>query len=478
MGDTQVLLSKIAALRKQLEEVQSFAQDSGSPAAAKEGDGGRIRRLEQRVATGCQETVLLDQALRQLTPAAPASEFAVLPKQLTARARRLLQQGRVLLDQLRSLADDFAALPSADPLSCRYHETAAMAETALRMVQAFPDAPSAQLRLCEGLEAILAVVAERVAGLTEGMAERRQETAQIQTLAEALAALQADHSADIQSVVDLAEALVAEAQQAAPLRFLHADPEPPARFIACHSLTVAQVMARVVRHDPELGGRPLEAVLAGLLHDAGMLAMPVEILTQPRPLDDEQRRVIETHCRLGAEILLRVVPTAAWLAEAAAGHHERLDGTGYPAGLRERQIQPLARLLAVCDVYAALCSPRPFRSALGTRTAMAETLLLAEQGLLDRCYAERLLQLSFYPVGSVVELADGAVGVVVATHLGRRDLNTPARPVLALLTDVQRQILPTPRHVDLAECDNRSIVRTLAAAERHEVLGRRYPELV
>jgi HD-GYP domain-containing protein (c-di-GMP phosphodiesterase class II) len=199
---------------------------------------------------------------------------------------------------------------------------------------------------------------------------------------------------------------------------------------------------------------------------------------QPGLLDDRQRRAVEAHTRVGAEILARLLPGGAWLAEAAAGHHERLDGTGYPAGLRDRQIAQLTRLVAVCDVYATLCTPRPHRPALDTRTALTDTLLLAEQGSLDRYQAERLLQLSFYPVGAVVELADGAVGLVVATHLGRRDLNTPARPVLALLTDGDGLPLPRPQHVDLAQCESRSIVRTLPETERRERLGGRYPELV
>jgi len=77
----------------------------------------------------------------------------------------------------------------------------------------------------------------------------------------------------------------------------------------------------------------------------------------------------------------------------------------------------------------------------------------------------------------VVELADGAVGLVIATHGGRRDLNTPARPVLVLLTTPQGEALPSPRPLDLAECEGRSIVRTLPAVERRLLLGRRYPEL-
>src|SRR5207302_10228235 len=67
-----------------------------------------------------------------------------------------------------------------------------------------------------------------------------------------------------------------------------------------------------------------------------------------------------------------------------------------PGGLRQGQLAPLTCLLAVCDVYAALCSPRPYRSARDPRTALTDTLLLAEQGLLDRTQCERLLLLAFY----------------------------------------------------------------------------------
>jgi hypothetical protein len=482
MSDTQVLLNKIAALRQQLDQVRGLADDAGSAAASLMTAGTdatkRVRRLERQVTVGSEQARLLDSTLRQLTPA-PAAEATALPRQLTARARRLLEQGRNLLDRLRTLADHFdAAGTSTDPLAGRYHETTAMADTALRMVQALPDAPSAQLRLCEGLEALLGVIAERVAGLAAVVEQRRHEATRIDGLAELLTCLHAAKPVSLEPFFKLGEELLAEAQDAIPLRFHHADPAQPARFIACHGLTVAQVAARVVRHDPELRGQAIEPVLAALLHDVGMLAVPVEILTQTGPLDDAQRRTLEGHTRAGADILTRFLPTGPWLAEAAAGHHERLDGTGYPAGLRELHLSPLTRLLAVCDVYAALCTPRPHRPALDTRTALTDTLLLAEQGLLDQYHAERLLQLSFYPVGAVVELADGAVGLVVATHLGRRDLNTPARPVVALLTDAHGQALLAPRHVDLAQCESRSILRGLTAAERRDLLGKRFPELV
>ena len=487
MTDTQVLLRKIAALRQQLEQVQGLAADAADTHGPEANDtAGRIERLERQVSNGAQHTVLLDTTLRQLAPA-PAAAAATLPRQLTARARRILEQGRELVAQLRLLGEEFPATqPVTDSagqemkgaLARRYHETAAMADTALRMLQAFPDAASVQLRLCEGLEAMLGVVAERIAGLHAAVQQRRFEQRRIDALADLITQLHTGLPVTLQPFADIADAIVAEAAAAGPLRFLSADPRQPARFVASHGLNTAQVLARVVRDKAELRCTPVEAVLAAMLHDVGMLGVDPAILARPGPVNDAERRAIEAHTHAGAEMLTRLLPGGAWLAEAALGHHERLDGTGYPGGLRDQQIAPLTRLIAVCDIYAALCTPRPHRPALDTRTALTDTLLLAEGGGLDRYQAERLLQLSFYPVGSLVELADGAAALVVATPTSRRDLQTPARPVLAVLTDGDGQLLPYPRHVDLAQCEGRSIVRLLPPSERSDRLGSRYPELV
>jgi hypothetical protein len=366
--------------------------------------------------------------------------------------------------------------PEADPFTGHFRETVAMVEVVLRTVQAFPDAASAQLHLCDGLEGFLTDIAERVAGITVLVSERRRQGSMVDTLAKLLHALSTGQPLDINPFTALAEEVLQEAQSA-PLNFAWAEPLEPPRFVACHSLTVARVAARVVGHDPEFRSRRLEPVVAALLHDAGMLHMPPGLLAQPGPLDDRQRRLLEGHARAGADMAKRLLPGGAWLAEAVAGHHERLDGTGYPAGLRDAQLSPLIRLLAVCDVYAALAAPRPHRAAAPTREALADTLALVEQGGLDRHYAERLLHLGFYPAGSVVELADGTVGLVVATPHSRRDVSAPARPVLLILADARGQPPAVPEHVDLTQCEGRSIVRSLSPAERRELLGRHYPHL-
>src|SRR5439155_7111626 len=103
--------------RRQLEQVQGLAKDASataaSPSKQDSADDNGVRHLERQVAQRSKHSVFLDTVLRQLTPDFPVKEPASLPKQLTFRARRILEQGRKLLGQLRSLADGFEPSPYA-----------------------------------------------------------------------------------------------------------------------------------------------------------------------------------------------------------------------------------------------------------------------------------------------------------------------------------------------------------------------------
>lgn len=487
MTETQALLGKITALRQRLEQAQKLASEAtsaatrllGAPAVA----ASPLAVLERRVGAAAEHDAAVDAVARTVAPDVDAPP---LPRQLTMRARRVLERGRDLLGRLRDLSDCFAApldepgevrlFDRADPLTWFYRETASMTDTSLRLVPLFPQTASAQLHLCEGLEAILTVIAARLKTLTAGVAARRAEDARVDRLTALLSGLAAGRPVDAAPFLSLAEEIVADARDGGPLLFREGNPSRPAHFAACHGLTTARVIARVARDAPEWHNRLVEPVLAALIHDAGMARVPVAILTKTEPLSPEERRVVEAHCRAGAEMAMRLRPEAAWLARAVLEHHERHDGTGYPDGLAAGQTASLSRLLAVCDVYASYCTARPQRPAKETRTALTDVLLMAENGLLDRDCAERLLELTFYPVGSAVELADGSLAVVAAAPSGKRDLNAPARPVVAVFTDAQGEGLPGPRHIDLARREDQSITRTLSAGERRELLAARMPE--
>ena len=133
-------------------------------------------------------------------------------------------------------------------------------------------------------------------------------------------------------------------------------------WTAGHSERVASLSLRIGSHIGLPAGEMDTLHRGGLLHDIGKIGVPRDFIDYPGPLDPEMRAMIQKHPALGAKIL---APIAAF-AEAipiVLYHHEKLDGTGYPEGLRGEAIPMLARLLAVADVYDALVSQRPYREA-------------------------------------------------------------------------------------------------------------------
>ncbi len=486
MSDTRTLLYRITSFRQRLEQTPSLVPAAGS-------DEPEAARAATAVAIAGNPD-LLARSLHTLA-GAPVNE-GPLPAQLTVRARRLLEEARGLIAVQRRLTDDplLAGLSAedstgSDALVTYTRETVALTDAALRMVQAFPASAETQLRMCDGVEVMLRAVRDRLAVAGSAADARRRDLDRIDGLARRLADLAAGRAVDAAWFMEFGEAVVEDARQGAPVRFLSADPlstcgypggptlPAPARFVAAHALTVCQVLARVVGQDYEWAGRPLIPVVAGLLMDVGMLRVPAAVLAKAGSLDADERRLVEAHPEAGAELIRAALPELGPVADAVAAHHERPDGTGYPRALAGEQVPPLARLLAVCDTYAALACDRPHRPASDPRTALTDALLAAEHGRLDRDFSEYLLALAFHPVGTVVELTDGRVGVVAANHTNRVNLRATARPVVAVLTDPAGVVLPRPEFVDLAAAERGGVVRVLTAAERTKLLARSYPEL-
>jgi hypothetical protein len=485
MSDTRALLARIIDLRRRLASAQGLLLEAGATAtAAQEAPPGTdlAEKLERDVIAGGRVQQLLEGSIRQIAGAIKG-EDTVRPIQLTSRARRLLERAMELVGRLKAVAADSAvqANDSDDPLVRGIRAAGAVTESAVKLVQAFPESPGVQLRLCEGVEGILASAADRVGVLAAAVAQRRRRAERIDTVAHLLTGLHAGRAQSLDSFTTVAEAILADARQGMPVDFLDAGP-PRAdagwvvRHVAAHGLTVAQVIARLIKSEPELNRHPTGPILAAMLHDVGLLALPPDLLASTGKLNDGQRRQLEGHAHRGAELVGRQLPSTRGISDSIANHHERLDGTGYPAGLKDGKISSLARLLAVADVYAAMCCPRPHRPAIDPRTALTDTLMFGENGGLDPSWAERLLVLSFYPAGSIVELTDGSVARVVATHPPRADLHTPARPVVDLLTDSRGEWLPCPQPLDLAASEGRAVVRTLPAAQRRQLLATKYPE--
>jgi putative nucleotidyltransferase with HDIG domain len=111
--------------------------------------------------------------------------------------------------------------------------------------------------------------------------------------------------------------------------------------------------------------------LAAQVHDIGKVSVPAEILAKPSKLSEIEFTLIKQHAPVGAQIL-SAIHFQQPVAEIVVQHHERMDGSGYPAGLRADEILPEARILAVADVVEAMASHRPYRAGLGIEAALAE----------------------------------------------------------------------------------------------------------
>ena len=142
-------------------------------------------------------------------------------------------------------------------------------------------------------------------------------------------------------------------------------------YTAGHERRVGE-LATAIGAEMGMTGRELDSLgLAGMIHDIGKIAVPAEILSKPGRLSETEFSLIQAHPETGFDILSEI-DFGSPIAEIVLQHHERLDGSGYPRGLKGGEIMAEARILAVADVVEAMSSHRPYRAALGMEAALAE----------------------------------------------------------------------------------------------------------
>lgn len=211
-----------------------------------------------------------------------------------------------------------------------------------------------------------------------------------------------------------------------------------------HSVAVAALMINLGR---EVGGFDRDSLrdagVAGLLHDIGKMAMPAEVLGKPGDLTSAEYSIMKTHTERGHHLLSqsRDVPEMAF--DVCLHHHERINGTGYPKRLKGSQITLVARMGAVCDVYDALTSNRPYKEAWVPN--MALKTMFGSRGHFDSDILTAFIRsVGIYPVGTVVRLRSEHLAVV--TDINPADLT---RPVVRIFFSIAKQTSIAPQDVNL-----------------------------
>ena len=211
--------------------------------------------------------------------------------------------------------------------------------------------------------------------------------------------------------------------------------------------------------------------MGALLHDIGYLRLPRNLFRKHGVFTEQERRLMQQHPRLGVMVLSEARDIHPEVQRIIVEHHERLDGSGYPGGLRSFGISPLSEIVSIVDVYDAMLSSREGRPPLAPAQAIKELYKSGLQGQFDRGWVERIIQcLGIYPVGSLVEFDTGERGVVTAVHQG-----DTLRPSVKLIWDAAHQPYATPFIVDLANpgapAPERHILRALDPHQEHIDLG-------
>jgi HD-GYP domain-containing protein (c-di-GMP phosphodiesterase class II) len=160
--------------------------------------------------------------------------------------------------------------------------------------------------------------------------------------------------------------------------------------------------------------------MLGLLQDVGKVRLPAGLLEKKDQLTGEEQKICRSHVEESVAILKATAGLPAELPALAALHHERYDGSGYPAGLRGPEIGLFGSIAGLVDCFDALTRPRPYAEALSPSNALSKIYDWRDRQF-DGALVQQMIQcIGIYPVGATVEMNTGEVGIVIAQNLVRR----------------------------------------------------------
>lgn len=193
------------------------------------------------------------------------------------------------------------------------------------------------------------------------------------------------------------------------------------------------------RHEIELLG------LGALLHDIGKMYVPNEVLNKPGKLTDAEFEIIKRHPVDGHKLLTSKDDMPHLSLQVVLHHHERTDGSGYPAGLTNDQIHKLVKMASIVDVYDAITSDRCYHDGMSPYEGLKNMYNWTEGNFEPELMQQFIKCLGIYPVGSIVELNGGQIGVVVGINE-----ETKLKPVVLIVMDKDKQPLKMRKLINLA----------------------------
>ena len=230
--------------------------------------------------------------------------------------------------------------------------------------------------------------------------------------------------------------------------------------LASHCVNVAVLGGKIALGMVSGIDDAVDVIHAGLLHDIGMARLPQEMLQKQGTWSETELEALRQHPVYGAQILERCAPRCEWLRRAVLQEHERARGQGYPYGLRDAQLDPIARILGVADVFEALSHPRTYRSPYTALQALERVVGMQEEYFSPQVVSALVNEISAFPLDSYVQISSGEIGRVVAT-----DPANMLRPRIELVWDADWNPIDEPSTLDLGTRPDLTVARALLDAE-------------
>ncbi|MBF0455274.1 MAG: HD-GYP domain-containing protein [Magnetococcales bacterium] len=211
-----------------------------------------------------------------------------------------------------------------------------------------------------------------------------------------------------------------------------------------HSVNMGVLLVTYCR-EMEMEEEEIIAVgLGGMLHDIGKMRISSRILDKPGSLLKQEWLQVKRHVELGQRLLERTPGIKQVSLEVASQHHERLDGSGYPNRLKGEAITRIGQMSAIVDIYDAITSSSSYRKGKDPHLVLKQ--MMGWRGtLLENALLQKFVHcVGVYPIGSLVRLKNGLIGVVIASNPGAL-----LEPVVNLIIDARKKVQIEPRVVDL-----------------------------
>ncbi len=235
-----------------------------------------------------------------------------------------------------------------------------------------------------------------------------------------------------------------------------------------HSVAVCAMMVALAKQLGFDEAQTRSAGLAGLLHDLGKAVMPVAVLNKPGKLTEAEFAIIKSHPVEGHKLLQGGVNVDAMVLEVCLHHHEKTDGSGYPKGLKGDEISLFAQMGAVCDVYDAISSNRPYKSGWDPAESLRKMAEWANGHFNPKVFQAFVKSMGIYPVGSLVRLTSGRIGVVVE-QTGK----SLTMPNVKVFFSTKSNMRIPPQVIDLSRPDSSEKI-----AAREDPAKWRFPDLI